>query len=295
MTSNGYHLLLISHIFVIWRQWVNNETEILLYLHPPGRSCDQCQDGTYNLEASNEVGCEPCYCNTTYGAVNSSCHVTSGQCNCANHVTGERCDMCTVGYFGMNLTDIQRNGCSEVCDCDPRGTESTMTGVCEAVGGQCSCKPGILGRRCDQCSPGGYGFGTSATSTCQSCDCDVRGTVNASVACDNTGVCPCKSRVNGMKCTECTSGYYGLDGDVIEGCRSCDCTERGTVFGSNCSRDDGQCVCNPGSGDVQYGGRTCVSTEKQFQPVNDNISYSVKTGRNTLLTPSVYQHVIVFL
>ena len=42
------------------------------------------------------------------------------------------------------------------CQCDPTGSQS---GVCDPIGGQCQCKPNVLGRRCDQCSPGTYGFG----------------------------------------------------------------------------------------------------------------------------------------
>jgi hypothetical protein len=228
---------------------------------PSGRSCDQCQDGTYNLQSRNVIGCQPCYCNTSFGAVNASCHVTTGQCNCAAHVTGDYCDSCVAGYYGRNMSTIQEHGCSERCDCDPAGTEASLVDVCEAVGGQCSCKSGVTGRRCDRCSPGGYAFGASPTSaTCLSCDCDVRGTVNGSIECSDTGQCVCKSKVEGVKCDECVEGYYGLDGDVIEGCTPCDCFERGTSPGTNCSRGDGQCVCLPGEGDSAQGGRRCVST-----------------------------------
>ena len=42
------------------------------------------------------------------------------------------------------------------CDCDPTGSTSAE---CEPIGGQCKCKKNVIGRRCDQCSPGTYGFG----------------------------------------------------------------------------------------------------------------------------------------
>ena len=42
------------------------------------------------------------------------------------------------------------------CNCDPQGSESA---ICDDWGGQCVCKPNVIGRRCDRCAPGTYGFG----------------------------------------------------------------------------------------------------------------------------------------
>ncbi|MEQ2188977.1 hypothetical protein GOODEAATRI_020431, partial [Goodea atripinnis] len=53
------------------------------------------------------------------------------------------------------------------CQCDPQGSISSE---CDKVGGQCRCKANVIGRRCDQCAPGTYGFGVSgctATSATQ--------------------------------------------------------------------------------------------------------------------------------
>lgn len=44
------------------------------------------------------------------------------------------------------------------CDCDPQGSVSSL---CDVRGGQCRCRPNVIGRRCDQCAPGTYGFGPS--------------------------------------------------------------------------------------------------------------------------------------
>lgn len=44
------------------------------------------------------------------------------------------------------------------CQCDPQGS---LSGECDKVGGQCRCKPNVMGRRCDQCAPGTYGFGVN--------------------------------------------------------------------------------------------------------------------------------------
>ncbi len=42
-----------------------------------------------------------------------------------------------------------------VCSCDSAGTEGT---VCNAVGGQCPCKPGVMLEDCRQCMVDYYGF-----------------------------------------------------------------------------------------------------------------------------------------
>jgi Laminin EGF domain len=42
------------------------------------------------------------------------------------------------------------------CQCDPTGSTSTF---CSELGGQCECKTNVVGRRCNRCAPGTYGFG----------------------------------------------------------------------------------------------------------------------------------------
>jgi laminin beta 1 len=42
------------------------------------------------------------------------------------------------------------------CGCDPTGSKSA---ICDPLGGQCSCKLNVVGRRCERCAPGTYGFG----------------------------------------------------------------------------------------------------------------------------------------
>lgn len=44
------------------------------------------------------------------------------------------------------------------CDCDGTGSESI---ICDPYGGQCICKANVVGRKCDICSPGTYGFGVN--------------------------------------------------------------------------------------------------------------------------------------
>jgi len=42
------------------------------------------------------------------------------------------------------------------CQCDPTGSTS---GICDPLGGKCNCKTNVVGRKCNRCAPGTYGFG----------------------------------------------------------------------------------------------------------------------------------------
>lgn len=50
--------------------------------------------------------------------------------------------------------NISESGC-EKCSCDEIGA---INNKCDAITGQCPCKPGIGGQYCDQCLPNHYGF-----------------------------------------------------------------------------------------------------------------------------------------
>lgn len=67
------------------------------------------------------------------------------------------------------------------CDCDTTGSIETQ---CDAVGGQCKCRPNIVGRRCDKCSPGYHSFGVNG---CEPCDCNPIGSLDN--ICSPSGQC----------------------------------------------------------------------------------------------------------
>ena len=58
------------------------------------------------------------------------------------------------------------------CDCDNTGS---VSGICNQRGGQCDCKPNVVGRKCDRCAVGTFGFGPQG---CSACDCDSVGSLN---------------------------------------------------------------------------------------------------------------------
>lgn len=61
-------------------------------------------------------------------------------------------DFCKQKIFSLT-TDF--NAAALSCDCVAQGSESFQ---CEQYGGQCKCKPGVIGRRCERCAPGYYNF-----------------------------------------------------------------------------------------------------------------------------------------
>ncbi|KAM8799630.1 laminin subunit beta-2-like [Eudromia elegans] len=97
------------------------------------------------------------------------------------------------------------------CQCDPQGSRS---GECQALGGQCQCKPHVVGRHCDRCAPGSYGFGPQG---CSPCTCSPEG--SAGPTCDAaSGQCRCQPGAAGRRCDRCQPGHWGFPA-----CRPCQC------------------------------------------------------------------------
>lgn len=117
--------------------------------HVEGKRCDTCKDGFYNLDESNQQGCEACDCSMIGTVTNSSCDKDSGMCLCKRYVTGERCDTCYHGFYGLSDIDT---GCTP-CDCDVGGSISE---ACDQTTGACTCKPNIIGKQCNEPRPGYY-------------------------------------------------------------------------------------------------------------------------------------------
>ncbi|CAI4221000.1 unnamed protein product [Auanema sp. JU1783] len=113
------------------------------------------------------------------------------------------------------------------CDCDPTGSVSS---ICNVKGGQCECKPNVIGRRCDQCAVGTYGFGPQG---CSECACDSVGSLNN--RCDKqSGQCLCREKgIYGRQCNQCQPGFWSFPD-----CRVCQCNDHANI----CDQTTGACI-----------------------------------------------------
>ncbi|NWI49903.1 LAMB3 protein, partial [Calyptomena viridis] len=112
-----------------------------------GNDCDQC--AAEHWEMGSGQGCQPCDCHPR-GSRSPHCNQFTGQCPCREGFTGRTCSamqeqLCPDRHY----RDV-RVGCTE-CDCDFQGTEEVG---CDKATGQCLCRPGVTGHRCDQCQRG---------------------------------------------------------------------------------------------------------------------------------------------
>ncbi|KAH9495698.1 hypothetical protein Btru_016073 [Bulinus truncatus] len=139
---------------------------------------------------------------------------------------------------------------STACSCHPKGAE---TGFCDITSGKCQCKLNILTLNdkanitlvngtnimidgtCSHCFPNYYGIDSG--QGCLPCNCNVNGSTDQQ--CDETGQCPCKDTVTGLKCDICKDGYFDFGPN---GCSPCNCSTSGSSQ-ITCNQLNGTCAC----------------------------------------------------
>ncbi|KAG9478961.1 hypothetical protein GDO78_012566 [Eleutherodactylus coqui] len=126
------------------------------------------------------------------------------------------------------------------CRCHSEGSTSP---VCHPFGGQCTCRPNVIGRTCSRCATGYYGFPYCRRKCkprisgrqcdrcapsyfrfpdCIPCDCNSYGT-EPQICDSHTGVCLCKENTEGSRCDVCRSGSFYFDPSNAKGCIRCFC------------------------------------------------------------------------
>merc|ERR1719457_407351 len=110
----------------------------------------------------------------------------------------------------FSMTAVVHDGAID-CGCDEHGS---LSKICDPWNGQCQCRPNVMGRKCDTCAPGSYGFGPEG---CRPCECNEEGSFNQ--FCNKvSGQCECHQRVTGRTCDKCLPGYFNFPQ-----CASCNC------------------------------------------------------------------------
>ncbi|XP_063440155.1 laminin-like protein epi-1 isoform X2 [Mytilus trossulus] len=170
-----------------------------------GLTCSRCRENFFNFPKCEACNCNPAGAMEVPGYPLGGCgQVPVGQlCECKENVRGHICDECKPGYYGLDRNNPQ--GCRP-CDCHVPGTASGLH-VCDPGSGQCVCKVSVRGQRCDVCQDGFHSLDRENSFGCVACNCDTGGSMSH-VCNKRTGQCPCKPRVQGLKCQSPTDLHY---------------------------------------------------------------------------------------
>ncbi|PIO66985.1 laminin EGF-like protein [Teladorsagia circumcincta] len=133
---------------------------------------------------------------------------------------GVNCNKCVFGYYRQDGVQWNDTMPCKLCNCDPVGTED---GICDQHSGQCMCKDGFVGEKCDQCDIGYYGYpNCKGGSRLEACSCLIDGAKGQ--ACDSKGQCYCKGNFEGERCDRCKPNFYNFPA-----CEECNCHPAGVT------------------------------------------------------------------
>ncbi|KAJ8736298.1 hypothetical protein PYW08_006954 [Mythimna loreyi] len=190
--------------------------------------------------------------------VGSYCHITLTAARCcpkndSRQFEEKKISHCSESSYGCcsdgstAATGPNEEGCpitSSTCGCNRLGSVSER---CDEDG-QCVCRPGVGGLKCDRCEPGYWGLPRigSGHTGCIPCGCSAFGSVRED--CEQmTGRCVCRTGVQGQKCTVCADhrrrlGPNGCSDPETGGVVS-SCAELSCYFGAVCTERTGGALC----------------------------------------------------
>nr|XP_061807304.1 netrin-G2-like [Nerophis lumbriciformis]XP_061811990.1 netrin-G2-like [Nerophis lumbriciformis] len=137
--------------------------------------------------------------------------------SCKHNTRGHRCQHCRVGYYRNPDLPLDHEDICVECQCDTAGSRSRHC----AASGDCQCRDGATGRRCDQCLPGYTRRVGEAGCTVNVCD-EVR-------TCQNGGTC-----VDFLRC-DCAEGFAGAYCERRECLKKSGCLDADTDAASTTS------------------------------------------------------------
>uniref|UniRef100_UPI00358F08DF basement membrane-specific heparan sulfate proteoglycan core protein isoform X2 n=1 Tax=Myxine glutinosa TaxID=7769 RepID=UPI00358F08DF len=138
-----------------------------------GPQCERCHPGYFgDATKGRPSDCMLCPCPYTErpNQFSDTCHLdTDGRptCDaCQLGYEGRRCERCADGYSGNPMAPGGSCQKVEEVHCDSSGSLYP-----QAISGQCICKPGVVGARCDECSPGYFHLSAANPNGCLHCFC----------------------------------------------------------------------------------------------------------------------------
>uniref|UniRef100_A0A665WX47 Agrin n=1 Tax=Echeneis naucrates TaxID=173247 RepID=A0A665WX47_ECHNA len=249
-------------------------------------SCEQDRCRTFGGSWDEDAEEDRCICDFTCQSVphnpvcgsdgrnySNECELKKARCEkqehlliqnqgpCPRSLTHSHCSLSVYGCCSDNTTaalGVEQAGCPSTCQCNSYGS---YKGTCDPATGQCSCKPGVGGQKCDRCEPGFWNFRgivTENMSGCTPCNCDATGSVRDD--CEQmSGLCSCKTGVKGMKCNMCPDGSrMGMNGCDKGPEAPTSCEELVCNFGASCIELNGQAHCECPSPDCDEKNKTKV-------------------------------------
>ncbi|KAF3697896.1 Netrin-1 Precursor [Channa argus] len=143
--------------------------------HTSGPDCDVCEDFYFDrpwhrATPTHPNPCVACECNGHSNKCRFSMEVfqqsgrrSGGVCQkCRHHTAGRHCQYCQNGYTRDHSKPLNHRKACQPCQCHPLGAVGRW---CNQTSGQCLCREGVTGLRCNRCAPG-YKQGKSPLRPC---------------------------------------------------------------------------------------------------------------------------------